>query len=104
MIYIALHYASHPHCNDLKSLAFSLPILNLQVFAQQSLMRVAQLPLNFMGPQVTVEGHPLAELLKDALHLYAHGEPIDPLVQYIGLTGLQHCGVCYVEHTDYQKQ
>lgn len=53
------------------------------------------LPLNFLGPKAMVAGEPLAECLKDALHLYTHGEPIDSLVQYIGLTGLQYAGVSH---------
>lgn len=52
------------------------------------------LPLNFMGPKAIVDGEPLAEYVKDALHLYTHGEPVDSLIQYVGLTGLQHAGVC----------
>lgn len=49
--------------------------------------------LNFMGPKAIVNGEPIAEYLKDALHLYTHGEPVDSLIQYIGLTGLQYSGV-----------
>lgn len=44
-----------------------------------------------------VDGEPLAEYLKDALHLYTHGEPIDSLIQYVGLTGLQYAGVCHLD-------
>lgn len=51
-----------------------------------------------MGPKAIVSGEPLAEYLKDALHLYTHGEPIDSLIQYIGLTGLQYAGVCHLYH------
>ncbi|KAG4080220.1 hypothetical protein HA402_008291 [Bradysia odoriphaga] len=65
----------------------------IKVFAHQSLLKMALMPLNSLGPKLTVDGEPLAELIKDTLHLYTHGEPIDQLVQYIGLTGLQHAGV-----------
>lgn len=69
-------------------------MFDLKVFAQQSLLKTAMLPLNFMGPKAIVDGEPLAEYMKDALHLYTHGEPVDSLIQYVGLTGLQHAGVC----------
>lgn len=58
------------------------------------MLKAATLPLNFMGPMAITNGEPLAENFKDVLHLYTHGEPIDSLLQYIGLTGLQHAGVC----------
>lgn len=57
-----------------------------------------------MGAKVTVEGDPLGELLRDAVHLYTYGEPVDQLVQYIGLTGLQHAGVGPLQQPKIQKR
>ncbi|KAJ6640067.1 Complex I assembly factor ACAD9, mitochondrial [Pseudolycoriella hygida] len=79
--------------DDYENADVDLETAVVKVFAQRSLLRVATLPLNFMGPKAIVNGEPLAECLKDALHLNTHGESPDSLEQYIGLTGLQHVGL-----------
>lgn len=50
---------------------------------------------NFVDMSATVEEHPVNHLIRNAVQLQTFGEAKDILKLYIGVSGIQHSGVCY---------
>lgn len=46
-----------------------------------------------LDANVTIKGHPLEEKIRDAIQLQAYDEPKEALKLYIGISGIQYCGV-----------
>lgn len=51
---------------------------------------------DFVDISATVEEHPVNHLIRDAVQLQTFGESKDILKLYIGVSGIQHSGVCYM--------
>lgn len=49
---------------------------------------------NFVDISATVEDHPVSHLIRDAVQLQTFDESKDILKLYIGVSGIQHSGVC----------
>lgn len=50
---------------------------------------------NFVGIAATLEEHPVNDLIRNAVQLQTFGESKDILKLFIGVSGIQHSGVCY---------
>lgn len=50
---------------------------------------------NFVDISATVEEHPVNHLIRNAVQLQTIGESKDILKLFIGVSGIQHSGVCY---------
>lgn len=48
---------------------------------------------SFINEPATIEGHPINHLLRNAIQMQTIGEPKDILKLFIGVAGIQHCGV-----------
>lgn len=53
---------------------------------------------SFVDTPATVVEHPINSLIRDAVQLQTFGEPKDILKLYIGVAGIQHCGVSAFNH------
>lgn len=67
----------------------------IKAFSMNMMSKVVKLMLNF--PAV-INGQPSEEHIKNAIQLQFSGESIEKLKSFIGLSGLQHCHVCYKFH------
>uniref|UniRef100_A0A1Q3FDR2 Putative very-long-chain acyl-coa dehydrogenase n=1 Tax=Culex tarsalis TaxID=7177 RepID=A0A1Q3FDR2_CULTA len=63
-----------------------------KIFTGEQLLRLALLPLAFVGPQALVKGSPFEQLLRDSLQFFGHGESLDSIKFYVAIAGLQHVG------------
>ena len=64
-----------------------------KVFTTGSLLSLATLPLQLLGPQALSGERPFQALFDDALKLFIGDESIDSVNLFIALTGLQYAGV-----------
>lgn len=51
---------------------------------------------SFIDISATVENHPVNDLIRNAVQLQTFGESKDILKLYIGVSGIQHSGVCVI--------
>ncbi|XP_031616512.1 complex I assembly factor ACAD9, mitochondrial-like [Contarinia nasturtii] len=64
----------------------------IKTFSQDRLLSMALALSNFVEAPVTLDEHPMNNVIRDALQLQTFGEPKDILKLYIGVAGIQHSG------------
>lgn len=47
----------------------------------------------FLDANVTIKGHPMERKIRDVIQLQAYDDPKELLKLYIGVSGIQYCGV-----------
>lgn len=50
---------------------------------------------SFIDTPVTIQEHPINRFIRDAIQLQTFGEPKDILKLYVGVAGIQYCGVSF---------
>lgn len=63
-----------------------------KIFTGEQLLKLALLPLKFIGPQALTTNSPFNALLRDSLQFFGHGETLDSIKFFVALAGLQHAG------------
>ncbi|XP_058443837.1 complex I assembly factor ACAD9, mitochondrial [Malaya genurostris] len=64
-----------------------------KAFTAEKLLRMALMPLRFIGPQALVKGNSLEAVLRDSIQFAGHGETIDAIKLFVALAGVQHAGM-----------
>lgn len=93
---MALHAHTHTQSNLRKLFleirnesSISIP----QIYTQERLYEIMSRTCSFLDTDVTVKGHPMEEKIRDAIQLQTYDDPKDALKLYVGIAGIQHCGV-----------
>lgn len=74
-------------------------------FSLETMSRAVELLLDFPATSFVIKGHPLEEYIRNAVQLqFSHLSGAEKLKSYIGLTGVQHCDVCYAETENFEKR
>lgn len=71
-------------------------------FSLEIMSRVVKLLLDFPATSFVIKGHPSEEYIRNAIQLrFSKESEAEKLKTYIGLTGLQHCRVCYKLYSNF---
>lgn len=69
-----------------------------QVYTQEKLYDAMTRACSFMDMNCTIKDDPMREKVGDVLQLQSYDETKDSLKMYIGISGVQHCGVSVQMH------
>lgn len=74
-------------------------MLITKIYTQEKLYDIMSWACSYMENDVMVKGHPMEEKIRDAIQLQTYDDPKDSLKLYVGIAGIQYCGVC--EHNTF---